>query len=176
MNIKLRVFGAIVLAITLAGCSRVWYDYDYKGESNFKNFYVVDTIKIEDPVRIYSHKFGGPFVISRKLLKEYKGKIEFFSRPDVFILDGDLHRYLSSEDSPRYSYPERSGGCDFIRSEVIIKDLEVSEFENKSVSFLLGLINANFYYRKSDSYSSFAYGEKNEKKSYYKLLFPLCDN
>ncbi len=175
-TMKLRVFGAIVLAITLAGCSKVWYDRDYKGESNFANFYMVDTIQIEDPVRIYSHKFGGPFVISRKLLKDYTGKIDFFSRPDVFILDDNPYRYLSLEDFKRYFYPKEYGNCRFIYSKEVIKDLEIAEFENTPVGFLMGLVNANFYYRKSNSYTSFAYGEKNEKKSYYKLVFPLCDN
>ena len=71
------IFGFVV--ILLCSCSRVLYDISYKGETNYKEFYIVDTILIESPVRVFSEKYGGMFVLSNEKLKSYDGKIDFFT-------------------------------------------------------------------------------------------------
>ena len=58
------IFGFVV--ILLCSCSRVLYDISYKGETNYKEFYIVDTILIESPVRVFSEKYGGMFVLSNE--------------------------------------------------------------------------------------------------------------
>ena len=68
------IFGFVV--ILLCSCSRVLYDISYKGETNYKEFYIVDTILIESPVRVFSEKYGGMFVLSNEKLKSYGCKLE----------------------------------------------------------------------------------------------------
>lgn len=163
----------IIVFFSIVSCSRSTYDINYKGESNYSNFYLVDTIKIIDPVRIHSSKFGGQFIVSKSILREYNNKVDFFSRPDVFLLGSDLYRDLPQKDYQKYSYPD-NGGCEFWESQLDVPGLEVYELRSSSISFLLGLINANYFYQKHNSYGSFAYPEKNNKRSYYKIVYPLC--
>ncbi|MBA4276935.1 hypothetical protein [Flavobacterium sp.] len=163
----------IIIFFLIISCSRSTYDINYKGESNYSYFYLVDTIKIKDPVRIHSLKFGGQFIVSKSILKEYNNKIDFFSRPDVFLLGNDLYRDLPQKDYQKYAYPD-NGGCEFVKSQLEVQGLEVYELSSSSVSFLLGLINSNYFYQKHNSYGSFAYPENKNKKSYYKIVYPLC--
>lgn len=163
----------LLTLLILCSCSRNSWDRNYKGEPNYSNFYIVDTIKVIDPVRIHSPKFGGQFIVSRAILNQYNNKIGFFTRPDVFLLGDDLYRYLPQNEYKRHSYKDY-GGCDFKKSSLLVQGIEVYELKGKSISFLLGLINANFYHLKNNSYNYFAYPIQNDKKSFYKIVFPLC--
>jgi hypothetical protein len=89
-------------------------------------------------------------------------------------MGSDIYGNLPQRKYGRYYYPN-DGGCELIKSSLDIKGLEIYEFRQAPASFLLGLINANYYYLKNNSYGSFAYPEKNNKISYYKLVFPLCN-
>lgn len=94
-----------ILAVIISSCSKNVYDINYLGEDNYSNFYVVDTIRIVDPVRIHSLKYGGQFIVSKKTLKEYNGKDEFFYRPDVFFIGNDFYRDLPTKDFKNISIP-----------------------------------------------------------------------
>lgn len=165
------VGGIIVL---IGSCSRNLYDSSYKGEPNYESFYVVDTIRITDPVRVHSPKFGGQFILAKSVLKEYNDKIEFFYRPDVFLLGEDLYRDLPPAYYNKYFYPN-NGGCKFVKSHLTMAGLEVFEIKNPPQDFLLGLINANYFYVKHNSYVSFQFSDRGSKIAYYKIVYPLCN-
>ena len=80
-----NIYIIIFMSLYLSSCSKSYYDMEYKGESNFKNLYIVDTIKVLKPVRIHSPKFGGQFIVSKEVLNFYKKNVAFFNRPDVFL-------------------------------------------------------------------------------------------
>jgi hypothetical protein len=171
---KFLTFTAITtLLFLLCSCSRKIYDSNYKGEPNYESFYLVDTIIIIEPVRIHSPKLGGQFIVSKETLKEYNGKSNFFIRPDVFLLGDDLYRDLPSKNFNRYSYPS-NGGCEFVKSEMVIKGLEIFEIKKSSQTFLLGMINANHFNKMHNSYVSFQFSDKGSKIAYYKIVYPLC--
>lgn len=167
----ITVFGILILMFS---CTSKMYDGEYLGEENYRNFYIVDTIKILDPIRVYSSKFGGQFIVSKANLKNYKRSAEFFTRPNVFFLGTDLYRDLTVNEVKKTNYPD-NGGCTFVKSLIKFEDLEVYEFKNKPKQFLFGLINANYFYTKHNSYDSFKSRVKNPKITYYKIVYPLCD-
>jgi len=71
--------------LSLASCNQSLYDINYKGEENYKSFYVVDTIRIENPVRVYPKKHDRIFILSKDKLKAYRGEADFFMSPDIFL-------------------------------------------------------------------------------------------
>lgn len=164
------ISGAIIF---ISSCSSISYKSNYKGEPNYESFYLVDTIIIEKPMRIHSPKFGGQFIVSKKILENYNDKIDFFNRPDVFLLGDDLYRDLPPKFYSRYSYPD-NGGCEFVKSDTNVVGLEVYELHETSQTFLLGLINASYFFSKHNSYDSYQFSEKGSKVTYYKIVYPLC--
>ena len=162
----------LISLLLISSCRQALYDINYKGEENYKSFYVVDTVSIENPVRVYSKKHGGMFVLAKEKLQDYKGKADFFVLPDVFLLGSDLYRDLESEDFKKYSYPE-SGGCELKESKIEIAGLEIYEYIRQP-RFVMGLINTNYFHVKHNSYSYFNILVKNPKATYHNMVYPLC--
>ncbi|MGZ3776218.1 MAG: hypothetical protein ACXVJB_05265 [Mucilaginibacter sp.] len=156
-------------------------DYDYKGEPNYEQFYVVDTITIENPVRIYSSRYGGTFIVSKATLKEYNGKKDFFYRPDVFIYGDEFYVDLPLKNFKRYKYPD-DGRCTFEKWQQKDSDLTFQVLSPTPKKFILGLISANHFYKKHIAFDGhqFVYPEKNykllyNKLIYYKIVYPMCN-
>lgn len=168
-----KYFGLFLISVLLiSSCRQKLYDINYKGEEDYKSFYVVDTISIKNPVRVYSQKHGGMFILSSDKLKAYRNEADFFLSPDVFILGQDLYRDLNKEDFKRYNYPDR-GGCEVRESDTKVDGLEIYEFVSQP-RFILGLINTNYYHVKHNSEVYFNIPVKNPKATYHKMVFPLC--
>ena len=151
------------------------YDSFYEGEPNYKSIYVVDTIKIEDHV-IISSKYGR-FVIARKILDEPNLKIDknFYKRPDVFILVDELwFDYVN--DYYKYPYPDSEKCSIEFKNKMQGNGLYLYEYKNKPTYFILCLINANYYNRKYKLIDGISYliDSKDQKTSYYKIVYPLC--
>lgn len=171
---KINVLTLSALSIILfISCSRNLFDPNYKGEANYKRFYVVDSIFIDDPIILSSHTVGGRFVMSKSLLKEFQNNSKFFLRADVFLLGEDLYMDLEPTDYNNYSYPDY-GNCKLRKSESEIKDVEVFEYTNNPTHFILGFINVNYYNVKHNSENYYQICEKNAKINYYKIVYPLC--
>jgi hypothetical protein len=168
---KHLIIGCII-TLLLSSCSHILYDIDYRGENNYKAFYLVDTISINMPVRIYSKRFGGMFVMSSEKLKKYRNDIDFFLDPNVFLLGYDLYRDLDNEDYYRYRYPD-NGGCHIQIGEINIDGLEIYDYP-KNTRFILGLINANYYHIKHNSSEYFNIPIRHSKITYLKMVYPLC--
>ncbi|MFV0547042.1 MAG: hypothetical protein ACK5ND_12835 [Bacteroides sp.] len=162
----------VFLIILSSSCSKVLYDINYKGEDNYKMFYLVDTIIIESPVRVFSEKYGGMFVLSSEKLKQYRNDISFFMEPDVFLLGFDLYRDLDVSNMKAVNYPD-NGGCELIKSDIVIEGLEIYEYPI-TTKFLLGLINTNSYHVKHNSPDYFNIPIKHSKSVYHKMVYPLC--
>ena len=129
---------------------------------------------IENPVIISSVKYGGRFVISKTLLSKFENNQIFFNRPDVFLLGENLYFDLDYNDYGRFKYPD-NGNCELKKSTLTIKDVEIYEYENVPKHFLLGLINVNFYNIKHNAENFYQIKERNQKISYYKIVYPLCE-
>lgn len=175
----MKIKSVVILLLVIIGvsCSRKKYisnsELEIKDPGNYYNFYIVDTIRIDDPIRIHSEKFGGQFVVSRPVLKEYNGKRDFFLRPDVFLLSGDLYWDLPPGLYDKYKYPDY-GGCNLVKSESIQVGLEVYEYKSSSMEFILGLINGDFYNKRHNSYNYFGLQKHDNKNAYYRVVYPLC--
>lgn len=174
--IKIMFKGIFILSLTiqLCSCSKQLFDSNYKGENNYDSFYLVDTIKIPDPIKIHSIRLGGQFIISKETLKYYSDKPEFFNRPDVFIWGEDLYRDIPAKKNHAYHYPDY-GGCDILKSSNTIAGLDIYEFKRQPKFFLLGLINSNYYYLKHNSYGEFSFKNENKKFTFYKIAYPFCE-
>ena len=141
-------------------------EYDY--------FYVVDTIEIADPIIIRSPKVGGQFIISQSILHEYNGKKEFFARPDVFILSYELYRVLPLDKFSKYQYLD-FGGCSKINRENSEFGLQIYKYESEKVRFILGLINAKYYWLNYASYDYYDLPDRFNLNTYYRIVFPICE-
>lgn len=150
-----------------------YYDVFYKGEENYKQFYIVDTIKIENPVIVWSKLHGGPFVMGKSKLDEYSDNLDFFKGPDIFIYWPDLYFFLDQDQIELIDY-KNSGGCIENKREIVRENLWVSEFSGKPI-FILGLSNANHYHRIRRSENYFKISLENPKYFYIKIAFPLCE-
>jgi hypothetical protein len=175
MKTKLGIVSLLVLVSI--SCSRKNFSNISELEiidlGNYYNFYVVDTIQIKDPVRIHSKKYGGQFILSKAILKEYDGKRRFFLRPDVFMVSTDLYWVLQSDQHSMYNYPDY-GGCKLVESSEKQHELEVYEYASDSVNFILGLINGDYYNKRYNSYDYFALLHNDNKSLYYRIVYPLC--
>jgi len=151
-------------------------DFDYLGESNYENFYLVDTIKIVKPVLISSKKFGGKYIVSEQTLEKYDETIKFFSRSDVFIYGDDLYRILPLKRYKDFKYPKYEDCDKFEFGYLINNELSVYKLKTESDYFLLGLINSNYYYQKHNGFHNNItdYIETDYKRVYYKIVFPYC--
>lgn len=166
-----NIFFSLVIILS-SSCSRVFYDVNYKGESNYKEFYLVDTILIKSPVRVFSEKYGGMFILSSEKLKTYNGRIDFFMEPDVFVLGFDLYRDLDAVSIKTFTYPDY-GGCKLQKSSIEIDGLEIYKYP-EGVRFILGLINTNSYHVKHNSPEYFNIPIQYSKSVYHKMVYPLC--
>jgi len=161
----------ILIFSLLSSCSKNIFDSNYKGENNYKNFYIVDTITIENP--ILTSYYGGRFVFSRQLLEKTKINSDFFKRPDVFLLGFDLYYDMNPRDYKRYNYQD-DGNCKTKKVVSNQKHIEIYEYTNNPVRFILCLINVNYYNVKHNAENYYQICIKDQKNSFYKIVFPLC--
>ena len=154
---------------------KIIYDIDYKGEPNYKRFYVVDTIKIDAPIIV---SFNGRFVCSKKLLDTIKIDKKIFKRPDVFLL-GEFGLYYDLDnlvDFDKYSYPDYGNCEEELKTEFSKQEIYLYEYKTPPIFFILGLINANYYNTKHRTIDGHWYqiNSKDKKTSYYKIVYPFC--
>jgi len=179
----MKKYTFLLLLLFISSCSthkEAIYDSRYEGEPNYKSFYVVDTIQIEDPV-VVCHE--GRFVCSRKLLDTVKIDKNFFERPDVFLLSQyGLYNDLDLADFDKY-LDILGEECKTEVKTTLNTELETKyykvylrEFKTPPAFFILGLINANYYNKNNMTIdgSSYLMDTKDQKTSYYKIVYPYC--
>lgn len=163
----------LLTAVVFASCTSTSniMDFNYMGEDNYKNIYIVDTIEIKQPITI--HYGNSKFVVSRNtLLKQKQLTNNFFLRPDVFVLRSNIYRDFSSKDVKSYTFA-KTPYCE-LGELVKIGGYSTREFKCDSVKFILGLINVNYYNTHFNSENYYQIRQKNQKINYFKIVYPLC--
>ncbi len=148
-------------------------DYDYSGEPNYRQFYISDTIIIDNPIVIYRN--CNRYVTKLETLTtQSKINDSFFDRPDVFLFRFDFGNLNISGYNPKFFYGLNH--CD-LSDQLIYKNINYRVFKSNSVRFILGFISVNHYntiYNAIDC-NWIAIKSKKQKIEYYKILFPLCE-
>lgn len=149
-------------------------DFYYQGESNYKNFYIVDTIKINNPILFYYQR--GRFVTcADTLFKQKKITEKFLKRPDVFVFSWNLRSDFDLSQLKRYKYKDY-GKCDVKKQISNYKGVELYRFTCDSVKFILGMINVNYFNSAHVSADgSYWIKQTDQKILYYKIVYPLCE-
>jgi len=168
-----KILLILIFFVGLVSCNKNLFEINYKGANNYKNFYLVDSIVIDNPIIISSYKVGGRFVISQSLISEFVNNKGFFQRSDVFLLGDNLYMDLVPIDYKKYSYPD-DGNCKIKKIQSNSKGVKMFKFENKPKYFILGLINVNYYNVKHNAENYYQIRERNQKINYYKIVYPLC--
>jgi len=139
------------------------------------SFYFVDTIQYNDPVRIWSKKYNGFFIVEREKLKSFRNDRTFFNQDDVILLGTDLYMDLPKifflENKFSWTLKESS----YSDSKLKIEGLEVSEFENKPKYFLVALVSDNYYYLKHNAENQFSYLNNNFNVVYFRLAYAIAE-
>lgn len=167
----------IASCLFVMSACKVHYRKPYPDKSILENrntFYIVDTIQFKDPVRIWSYKFNGFFILEREKLKTFKDDRSFFNQEDVILEGQDIY-----SDLPKFYYTENIDignlvESQYLRSEVKIDGLEIYEFKEKPKFFLLALISDNYYYLKYDSEHQFDYLNNNYNVVYFRICYPIA--
>lgn len=159
----------------LVSCNQKIVDYDYTGEKNFYNFYIVDTISIMNPVKVHL-KFDNSwniFYMDHSKIKSLKGKSfnEVIQEPDIFLHHFNFYALINQdqviENNIKY-YDNCNSKCIFENEKMIVYQLQ-------NTQFILGLVNINFY-NKNISGGGINFIDSDLSKSgYYKIVFPKCD-
>lgn len=168
----MKIYSLIIILAITCGCNIVRYDINYKGESNYKNYYIVDTISIKNPIRITSNKFcNRMFVTGDSVLKNFDNNIEFFHRPDVFLYEIDLYRIIEYNDilNSKIKLPS----CDVYRETGEFKNVELYKF-NVEPRFILCMMNLNYYNIKYNSCEKLWPRNINRKSQFIKVVYPIC--
>jgi|GEM_PF-1187962 lipoprotein len=187
-NIKLLFVSLLLVSCTVINkrtyyklvysiCNNDYYDANYKGEDNYKNFYIVDTIDIEDPV-IIRNTSGCLFICSEATINSIRIDKSFFYRPDVFILGNNLYDDLAPSDYEQYYYPD-FGNCSIVSLDTLSRDkppIQKYKYNDDSVRFILGLINVNYHNKTHQVMDgcTFSIRSNDPKNSYYKIVYPIC--
>lgn len=170
-NLKFIIIISIYLSALSAFCQ-------VNNNENFSYFYVVDTIKIDNPVVFYKTNQSGMFVKSLKTIKEIKRNIKKIVRNDeTYIYGEDLYRFFDDvKKIEMYKYPDY-GNCEFETESIEGKNgIVFKKFKIKPKRFILALINASFYDNQIKIYGKKKSVFNNYDKSlYYKIVFPLCE-
>ncbi len=138
---------------------------------NYKPFYIVDTITINDPVS-FSSDLGGAtcfYTSKQNLLDNYEYGSKFLLSPNVFI-EGELVGSIGTEYECRDVWKSQK------RIDINLKGITgTSELSPKFNKFLLTLVRADYY---NINYSStagyFRIPAKYEKYYYIKVVNPIC--
>ena len=162
-------FNTLLLALVLCSCNII--------AQEDSNFFVVDTISLDNPVVFNSSKYDGDYLIDEKYLsKELLKHKRIIKNENVYVFSFQFYSFLPKEQLKKYNYPDK-GKCSF--DVKIYKDQNVyfKKFKKYPAKFILGLIKASYYNKKAstaDIGKTYYYKEKGNV--YYKILFPLCGN
>lgn len=139
------------------------------------NFIVVDTVTMESPVLFNLSKYDGEFIVEKQHLKNNSDKKRLIKKGKVYIYSNDFYYYLNSDKFNSYDYPD-NGGCRNNKKVINDNGLSYSHFVDRPKKFIVCLINALYYDKKSATADiGKTYYHKSKKDTYYKILFPLCE-
>ena len=146
-------------------------------EPSKMDFYIVDTIHIVKPVVFYKANQNGKFISELKTIERNKFNLnQILEEEEVYIFSNSLFGFLSIKDFEKYNYPD-FGNCEF-KDDYFkgSKGIAYRKFKKEPKSFILALINIDYYNHKTTSYGKKkSVFTKYSKSLYYKIVFPLCE-
>ena len=175
MKKKLSI--SVFMLLVMSSCVCYKYrdsHYSLNPKDRGQCFFVVDTIDIEDPIVVKEK--GENFIVSRSVLEKNDKRISnIFREADVYIAgfyEFNFYNFLSKRDLPRYLskmsfYSETE--------DININGRSCMKFKSSNVSFILCLINANYYNNVMANSCDDWYMIKNReyKNTYYRIVFPI---
>lgn len=147
-------------------------------ESKTIDFYVVDTITIDNPIVFYKPNQSGTYIGSLSVIQKLNTNNikKILSEKNIYIYSSNFYNFLSARDIDQYHYPDY-GSCEF-ESEYFkdIRGIVSRKFKSNPQKFILALINVSYYNSKIATYGKRTSVFKNHNKSlYYKIVFPVCE-
>lgn len=180
-SLKKSTFLLLIIALYSCNASRgktvLYTDISqYSNSLGPKNFYIVDTINIENPVIVITRN-DHAFILSKEELANYDGKEDFFYKNEnIFIYGSEIPFGLPSEfylnsliKTNCEEYLERNKNMKYKNIQ------DVREFKKNPVFFLFILVRADYYHQLYTGFHTHArYKLKYDKFSYYKVATPCC--
>jgi hypothetical protein len=176
---KIIVYSAFLIPLLLSCVSEKGIAFNdipkYENNKGYKNLYMVDTIRIDTPVRFFT-KSGYEFIMSKKNFDSFNGtEKELFKRNDAFLV-GDLtmsypvsviDKYYIGDDCYKFlklSYEKK-------------KDIKYIYYFNGKYPdyYILLLVNGDFYNHAFCGIDGAPpIKDKRKKSNYYKVVIPVC--
>lgn len=166
--------GVLLMACSLFSCKTRYYDYEVNFNHLNRAAYIVDTITMNNPVRIFFWEGDKYFTflvekenldaLSKASFKEVLNDpytLVFSTSFYVFFPESKLNYDLNCKYK---SLPDNIAGRH-----------EVSEFESSSVKFVLALVNNNFFHLEDSSVEEMKIPNNQYKSTYIKVVFPICE-
>lgn len=156
MNIK-----AIIITVFICSSS-----YSQKVQ---EFFFPLDTITLQKPIIFSLKDYSGEFVMElSKFDKSYLNKKKILDSEDVYLYFFNPY-WLS--DNANFVYGNQT--CEIISNT----NLPYDSFVKEEMKFVVGLIKSSQYdYIMKNSNNSKTILNKKKSKSYYVIIFPLCND
>lgn len=180
MKIKLGIFVCLILLISCSVPKK--FTKTELSSRPYKEFYVVDTITIEDPIIIVYQKMIDPvFVCSKANLDEIINDKYFYKRSDVYILE-DTYSAISYDNPIIFELEKNECGSEYLKDE---KDFRCLRFV-APVKFALALVlvaKTNKYFSsimyewdtKPPKLKQYSIKAECPDLLYNRVLFPICE-
>ena len=171
---KKNIIYSLFITSLLLSCTSV-RDFsenrDYQNEG-FKNFYIVDTIQIEDPVRFFT-KNGYEFVMSKRHFDAFKGsERKLFRNNNAFLLE--RHFPLRA---PLYFNKIFDKERDCPPAEKIIvrkRGIQEAAYKINPDFFILMLVNGSYFNANFVKIGTPAIRDKGGQFNFYRVIMPVC--
>ena len=177
---KTKLYPIYILSLVFMSCGSYqyhdnYYALDHRNDNN-QCFFVVDTIDIPNPILIKEK--GDYFIVSQTALEKGTKSIDnLYHETDVYIAGFEeffFYKYLPKEARIWSRYVNKVSI--YAETEKItINGKTYEKFKSPHVSFILGLINVNYYNTIMACMDCDWYMLKNReyKNSYYRIVFPI---
>jgi hypothetical protein len=180
MKIKKILYLSLILLLSYSCTSKREGIYiadlpKYENEEGYKSLYIVDTIKIKEPIRVFTKK-GYQFIMEKKVFESYNGKEDFFfNHSGIFLMETDLPMALPSSIFSKYAH-----GSDCLEYAVLSSKKKkginnIYSFRKSPNYFLIILIRGDYY---NEVYTGIdgppTLNIKINKLPYYRVAIPCC--
>ena len=169
----------ILFTYFFVSCSSIGNNFTqptYLNSDNYKNFYIVDIIKIDNPVRFYT-KSGRELIMSEKNFATYKftkNDKNLLSCPSAFLYANILpwdNDFPQNIDDKYMTTNSAIYGDDFIKF-INNKGVESYVFKKMPDFFLLVFIRADYFNRFYSPLDGAPGIEYKNINMYYKMVIP----
>lgn len=175
---KIKTIIATLGLICIFSCSQKNYfrftDDEYRNRRTdaYQFLYVVDTIQIENPI-VFLYE-GHHYVCADTIVKNKIIDDALFERQDVYLYLSDFYFFMTNNDFKRIeNFQKKTNEKEkAIKVKYKNKTLYTHGFDQQCVTFMLGLVNHDFYEYKvrCPDYPNKRLKIKNSQNTYVKVL------